>query len=39
MLRTSVIIGKIEEAVSFSMQVDILSRPITLLMSSEQIRL
>ena len=38
MLKIAVIIGVIEDTVSFSMRADILSRPIALLMSSEQIR-
>ena len=36
MLKIAVIIGVIEDTVSFSMRADILSRPIALLMSSEQ---
>ena len=37
MLKIAVIIGVIEDTVSFSMQADILSRPIALLTLSEQI--
>ena len=38
MLKIAEIIGEIEEAVTFSMRGDILSRPIALLVSREQIR-
>ena len=38
MLKIAVIIGVIEDTVSFSMRADILSRPIALLTLSEQIR-
>ena len=38
MLKIAVIVGVIEDTVSFSMRADILSRPIALLSLSEQIR-